>query len=539
MSLASLLAIPPVKKFLQDGDAYADLAAVVEKNEFPTERTSEILDLTDAVLEGQLEMREIPSMLQEAFGISEEQAQKVAADVVGVRLLPLEAFVPGARDQLVAWGADPASYPQREVGKEALTIDQFASRMADRADLSFSDLLMKRLSFLLEQRMSNQKNDESLRTFFGRPLTIGGLGLAKEQIDTLMRAVSDALPGIRLVAEEEKAKIVPQVGDAEPASPSQDFLPEIAPSHEVAAEVPVISSPIRSASQLLAKNTEETPDIQSQKKAEKVKRLYDDAMKGAFSEAIDAGLARAQTTLHEVGIPSSAFADLLGKMLRGIRDQYQTRDILEKDYKAKGAALSVLLDALLGAQDAYRIATDALRQVDALGNELSEKEAQTVEEEEAKLAEEKFAHLTKNTPKPAPAIVELTVGSVPPPQQDVGQKKVADVVSGNRLMGPVEQLGTLSLADFRRLSTNPDEAVRKMEALLLALEKTSYEDRVRGLLAWRKSPLALLHVALMTESLNTGVAIAEIAARRRSQGQESLGPAEMQALAKWNEKMRF
>jgi hypothetical protein len=106
-------------------------------------------------------------------------------------------------------------------------------------------------------------------------------------------------------------------------------------------------------------------------------------------------------------------------------------------------------------------------------------------------------------------------------------------------MGPVEQLETMTLADFRRLSTNPEEAVRKMEALLLSLQKTSYDERVRGVLAWRKSPLAGLSIALMTESLNTGVAVAEIAARRRSQGQESLGPAEMQALSKWNEKVRF
>ncbi|NBS69716.1 hypothetical protein EBT31_12510, partial [bacterium] len=250
-------------------------------------------------------------------------------------------------------------------------------------------------------------------------------------------------------------------------------------------------------------------------------------------------LEKSKAILDEGKIPTAAFADIVGKMLRGIRDQYQTRDILERDYKVKGEQLSLLMQALLQAQDAYRVAGDALKRVEDVRVEITDEDAQTWEEQEAKKAEEKFASLTKQSQKPAPAVVELTVGSVAPAQENGVPKKVTDIVSGNKLMGPVEQLGTMTLADFRRLSTNPDEAVRKMEALLLSLQKTSYEDRVRGVLAWRKSPLATLYVTLMAESLNTGVAVAEIAARRRSQGQESLGPAEMQALARWNEKTRF
>ncbi len=594
MSLTTLLKIPGVKRFLQDGDAYADLEAVMEKYDLPRDRLSEFLDATDAVLDGLLKIEEIPSLIEEAFGVTKERSIQVAGDIVSTRLLPLRLFIPGVHEQLIAWGINPAEFSQKEIGKESITADQFAQRLANELNLSFSEMLMKRLAFLLEQRVNEQKTDESLRTFFGRPLTIGGMGLAKEQIDALMTAVSEAVVGVRIISEEErietekkrmaeKEQMAATEGEQmetdsdknveTPFMASQDSTPpftnanektgapitalEIPPSHEVAAEVPVISSPERHVDPSVAvqktapvvaapqvkKVAEppmvESPDAQSKKKAEKAKRMQDEALKTAFSEAVDIALEKAHAGLEEAKVPSAAFADVAGKMLRGIRDQYQTRDVLERDYRLKGSALVTVMQALIEAEEVYRVATDSLVKIEDMNIKLSEGDAAALEEQEARRVDAKFTELTKNTSKPVPAKVELTVGSVAPSISGGIQKKVTDVVAGNRLMGPVEQLETMTLADFRRLSTNPEEAVRKMEALLLSLQKTGYEDRVRGVLAWRKSPLASLSIALMTESLNTGVAVAEIAARRRSQGQESLGPAEMQALSKWNEKVRF
>ncbi len=584
MSLATLLNNDAIRTFLQDGDVYDALLGVAERHKLPDDRVNEFLDLTDAVLDEQIPLAEIPALLAEAFGLSEEASRALAVEIVGIRLLPLEVFFPGIAEQIKAWGGDLAAFPGTRIEKEAITAEALAEQVAAKAGVNFSELLMKRLAFLLEQRASGQKTDESLRLFLGRPLTIGGMGLAKEQIDALMAAATEAISSVRIVSEDVETagpavstEMTSRVDDGDNETMDPGSVPgmtsvtalEIPPSHEVAAEVPVISSPKRSIAFVMpdtdpasiainlvsndgsrvpaspagrkpGMTEDETPDIQSKKKAEKAKKMEDEAVKVAFSEAIDLALQKAHEVLEQAKIPSAAFADAVGKMLRGIRDMYQTRALFERDYHVQGAVLASLMQALLEAQEAYRVATDALAHVAGAETQVSEKDAATLEEQEAIAMDAKFAQLTKDSPKPAPARVELTVGSVVPVRDDgVLQKKVTDIVAGNRLMGPVEQLGTMTLADFRRLSTNPEEAVRKMEALLLSLQKTSYEDRVRGVLAWRKSPLAKLAITLTTESLNTGVAVAEIAARRRSQGQESLGPAEMQALAKWNEKVRF
>lgn len=596
MSLATLLNTDATRNFLQDSDVYDALVEVAEKHKLPDERVSEFLDLTDAVLDGQLPLADVPTMLSEAFGTDEAASQALAVEIVSIRLLPLEVFFPGVSEQLTAWGGDVTKMNPLRVQKEGIHADDLAEKVAAKAGVNLSEMLMKRLAFLLEQRVNEQKTDESLRTFFGRPLTIGGMGLAKEQIDALMAAVGEAVVGVRIISDEEQRETekkriegekeeeekkgeerkrveesnknvgTPLVVYPDPAPQSQVtktsgtgapiMALEIPPSHEVAAEVPVISSPERHVEPAVVQKTApvvvapqvkkvseplmvENPDVQSKKKAEKAKKMQDEALKTAFSEAVDIALEKAHAGLEEAKMPSAAFADIAGKMLRGIRDQYQTRDVLERDHHLKGGALVSVMQALIEAEEVYRVATDALVKIEDMDTKLSESDAAALEEQEANRVDAKFSELLKDSHKPAPAKVELTVGSVAPSANDGMPKKVTDVVAGNRLMGPVEQLETMTLADFRRLSTNPEEAVRKMEALLLSLQKTSYDERVRGVLAWRKSPLAGLSIALTTESLNTGVAVAEIAARRRSQGQESLGPAEMQALSKWNEKVRF
>ncbi|NBX50207.1 hypothetical protein EBT25_09760, partial [bacterium] len=63
MSLASLLSIPPAKRFLQDGDVYLALQEAAEKYYIPDDRTGELLDVTDAVLDEQIALKEVPHLL--------------------------------------------------------------------------------------------------------------------------------------------------------------------------------------------------------------------------------------------------------------------------------------------------------------------------------------------------------------------------------------------------------------------------------------------------------------------------------------------
>ena len=139
--------------------------------------------------------------------------------------------------------------------------------------------------------------------------------------------------------------------------------------------------------------------------------------------------------------------------------------------------------------------------------------------------------------RPAPARAELTVGSVRP--KSGPDKKMTDVVAANRLLGPVEQLGSLSPIEFRRLSSDPAESAVKLENMLSALEETSYEEKVKGIKAWHQSPMNQLYIAMAEEALSQGISVPEVSTRRRAAGKESLSPAEIKALVGLNARLRF
>ena len=106
-------------------------------------------------------------------------------------------------------------------------------------------------------------------------------------------------------------------------------------------------------------------------------------------------------------------------------------------------------------------------------------------------------------------------------------------------MGPVDQLGSMLPADFRRLAPTPAEAAQKIEDILTALQTTSFEDRVKGVGAWRESPINQLYLAMANEALNAGITLTEVASKLRSKGGESLSPAEIRAIAALNNRIRF
>jgi hypothetical protein len=581
MAIDDLLNIPAVQAFLFDGKILATFRDVATKHGIVPERAPEFLDLCNAVLDDKLPMAEMPAIIAEAFGIDEKAATEVAKDIIGERVLPLEAFVPGVKEQIIAWGGNPEDYAAFRLHKERVTSLEWSGRLASAANIGFSDVLLKRLAFLLEGRMNGQKSAEALRTFFGRALTIGGLGLVKEQNDALIKEIEGEAPYIELVSAEELEKIKAEAAeDAKEEAEEEDELPiipaevvstelEVSPSHEVAAEVPVISE----RKVAVTDPDAQVPDAVAVKKARTLSNSAADMLREAFEEALQQTLEEAAPLLKKKLITEKQFADLAGKAIRGIRDLGKTRDILEAEYKVKKEDSAQYAEAI---QKGITLYESLARGEEA---ELEPAVAEAIEEAEAVMMNRRFAALTNSSPgaplqtpmpgarvsaarlpgdevklrhdamteemkrkaaeaeRPKLAKAELTLGSVAP--SDAHDRKMTDVVTATRLVGPVEQLRLLGPVEFRRLSSNPAEAAKKVEDLLTALEETSYEEKVKGIKAWRESPMTQLYVQMTEEALSEGISLPEISSRRRSAGKESLSPAEIKALVELSARLRF
>lgn len=517
MAIADLIKIPPVQAFLADGSVMTVFEAILEKFALPKDRAIELLDLTDAVLDGTLTVDQFPTILAEAFGVELPRAQKVACDVVGFRLLPLEEYVPGVAEQITAWGGDLSKYPKSKVGKMKMSAETFATQLDEKLDLNFSEVLIKRCAFLLYAYWNKEKTKESTLTFFSRGQTIGGLGLSPELAQKLLVAIDESRDTIDVMSggdqqgvgsrqlgvgetvnsgevavkeiEETIAKEVQAVEDDRDADSSSTAV-ERSSSHEITSELPIINAP----------------------KAPAPTSHIDDSWKGELKEA--------EKKAKQVAAVDSSMPVAASSPVPVASVPVEKNDVLDKRFAA------ITKDA--SAEHIEPILPDARVSLARSAKEETAQQARAIPEE--KLVEAAVAS------RPAPVKPMLTVGSVAP---QGASRPMTDIQPVKRLVGPIDELATMTPVEFRRLSTVPADAAQKIEDILATIESQSYEERVKGVKAWRQSPMNQLYVAMTTDALTQGVGLAEIATRRRSAGEESLSPAEIRAVSALNERIRF
>ncbi|MDP3941803.1 MAG: hypothetical protein Q8Q49_05865 [bacterium] len=114
-----------------------------------------------------------------------------------------------------------------------------------------------------------------------------------------------------------------------------------------------------------------------------------------------------------------------------------------------------------------------------------------------------------------------------------------DVKVAPRLMDGIEELRSFTLKDFRRLSSDPQMAVKSVYQKIKLLEKDSASKKVAGINAWKESEVHRLYATIGQESFGTGKRIGDIMTARATQNKPNLSEAEFDALMELNEMLRF
>ncbi|MFH1047863.1 MAG: hypothetical protein V1738_06180 [Patescibacteria group bacterium] len=117
---------------------------------------------------------------------------------------------------------------------------------------------------------------------------------------------------------------------------------------------------------------------------------------------------------------------------------------------------------------------------------------------------------------------------------------VSDVKSpAAKLLGPVEELRSLTLKDFRRLSKDPKEATLKIrDKIDLLGDEQSFEVKTAGIVAWRDSAINKLYLEILRRSLE-GKPLNEVMTTMESAGEDTLTKVEFDAIMKLNRDIRF
>ncbi len=303
--------------------------------------------------------------------------------------------------------------------------------------------------------------------------------------------------------------------------------------------------------------------------ASAAKKTKNDQYTKVIDVCTDRALSGVRTTLRKYKIPIPAAKDLLASHIRGRRSERQLRALFESRYKVAQDQVLELTSAAKQARQAVEAAYKKIPKKTQKTSTTAQKERVVINARHAKLTgaaskekinsihpigrvsaarsheeelelhhnklEPEFIVHAKTPEKPKKAKARLSNQSAPPQKKG----RIADVVATPKLMGPTEEVGTMTPKQFRRLSSDPMEAIQKIEDKLDLIEEQGYEDRVKAVLAWRKSPINRLYVRMTKAALVQGRSVSEVASSRRAKGEESLSPAEVRAIVELNKRIQL
>lgn len=282
------------------------------------------------------------------------------------------------------------------------------------------------------------------------------------------------------------------------------------------------------------------------------------------------------------------FISTLEKYLRGIKSRYSVREIFiaNKDSGGFGLADKMVDNIFMIAQKIrekedreiksnFKIEDDVLSKINKLGHgkisskieplmlpaedfsyelpspdrELNEKsqELPMVIPEKEELVIEKIE---------PPIIKEETIKkmtesfSVPKKETNTAQKKsnvsfnkngkvqMADV-KRIKITGPIDELKYMDLVNFRRLSSDPTEAFKRIAQKLRVLEEIDYSKMLEGIKAWRQSPVNKTYLKIFFRASNEAINIDQVIEDLKTSGQDYLTREEIEALIKFNKGLVF
>lgn len=125
------------------------------------------------------------------------------------------------------------------------------------------------------------------------------------------------------------------------------------------------------------------------------------------------------------------------------------------------------------------------------------------------------------------------------PAPTLSKPRMEDIKPVAKAMDPIDELAFLDLTNFRRLSSNADEAVLKIFNRIKLLEKDGYDKMVAGVKAWRQNEVNRLYIKIGQEALMKNLPLKEAIVERQKRNMPYLKIEEINAISKLNGRLSF
>ncbi len=154
----------------------------------------------------------------------------------------------------------------------------------------------------------------------------------------------------------------------------------------------------------------------------------------------------------------------------------------------------------------------------------------------------------KKTPEPSISFnAELATDNTPSIRKEVvrptsatkSKPTMKDVISKKRLMGPIDELSSMRLIDFRRLGNSTEERLQKVKEHIEEMEDISFTKKVEAIKAWRSNPIYQMYLQLGSQSLMGSQTVEDVIKAKEEAGEETLSKEEFEQLTDFNKKLRY
>lgn len=564
-----------VLKFLMSAYYENSIGAIRKKYSIKDDDLMLITDLERLVMGQRIELDILLDSLEAELKDlkSPEQRNALFTQILAEHFVPFGDFIkPSAQEVAQARNLSLAKGAHYQVYFQPLTYSGAATEVASSAGFSLvGGPIRERLRELIISKLKGVRIDAQVTEVLTRGIDFGGLGLDPRTADKTLKAINDILKRAKVLSEDEYANwLSAQARSKEPARPKETLKKPLTPDEEEIANI--------------------------QAKMPK----QDETAASALQTAILKTAGRLTYKPSDEYL-SNRLRNVISSRLRDVRSSLELKQLLMRDSKVGGLGLNAVEAESLAKQieAAYQEFHEVISQEEKtkIDTQLEDQKRKIEErrkreaEEHAKWFEEKIrarkagetqhqqnvenvrrilagpttlidikeqrAETTKFGPlvdaaksglvdkptgvKPAQAgPIRISTASAEL-EKRVGVQPSMDGIkyATPQLVSLVGELKTLTLAEFRRIAKNPQEAVKKIQQKVETLGQESFEKRVEGIQGFQGSPLQASYLALVGESFRTGKQVAALADEKRKAGQDTLSPDEIGAIIQLNSALHF
>lgn len=120
--------------------------------------------------------------------------------------------------------------------------------------------------------------------------------------------------------------------------------------------------------------------------------------------------------------------------------------------------------------------------------------------------------------------------------QSVAKVSMHDVVNPSRSVGPVDEMQSFTVVDFRRLGKNAEESANALMQKFTVLKNDTYLLFLSGRTAWFKSPLYQMYLSFLEQSLKMNKPLSSVLG---SGEKDSLTLEEIQQVSRVSQSLNF